>query len=279
MNKTLCFLRSDRRVGRSSAFTLVELLVVIGVIALLLAILLPGLAAARGAARTVACAANLHDLGVAVAARAAERQGYAPAAGVLYLPTPSAGGAGLGAPLAPVLNDSARRRYDYRETDPTGPFALRELLAEPAGLLSAPGTFRCPGVTDPEAGVRTLLAYRFEGTGYQSANAETPPSDYAVNSFVFGRVRRGGDEGVGGTWTVPGQLSAVREPSRTVALGDARHDLPFAWQPAPSDPASTVGPQLDLDRHAAKNNLLFVDGHVSPVTDGSSDWQDVTFND
>jgi prepilin-type N-terminal cleavage/methylation domain-containing protein/prepilin-type processing-associated H-X9-DG protein len=54
------------RVQRRRAFTLVELLVVIGVIAVLIAILLPTLARARSASRRANCLSNLHQIGLAI---------------------------------------------------------------------------------------------------------------------------------------------------------------------------------------------------------------------
>ena len=63
---------------RRSAFTLVELLVVVSIIALLIAILLPSLGRARDQAKKSACASNLHQIGVACNTYAAEFNQFLP---------------------------------------------------------------------------------------------------------------------------------------------------------------------------------------------------------
>lgn len=61
-----------------TAFTLVELLVVIGIIALLISILLPSLARARDAATSVSCMANLRQVGQALLLYADSNKGKLP---------------------------------------------------------------------------------------------------------------------------------------------------------------------------------------------------------
>jgi prepilin-type N-terminal cleavage/methylation domain-containing protein len=94
--------RASHRAVSSSGFTLVELLVVIGIIAVLIAILLPALSGAREHANRVKCLATLRTMGQAAQVHAQEHRGHMPLAGMF--PT---------AIYPDYLGDPARTKYTY----------------------------------------------------------------------------------------------------------------------------------------------------------------------
>lgn len=79
MHKHVCNCHADCRPAK--AFTLIEVLVVVAIMALLLSILLPSLRQARASAYAAACASNLHQFGIALATYENEHNGYQPRAG------------------------------------------------------------------------------------------------------------------------------------------------------------------------------------------------------
>ncbi len=90
---------------RSHGFTLVELLVVIGIIALLISILLPALNKARSSAQNIKCMSNLRSIGQGLHIYASEHDGRLPPMMISFKP------------------DYLRTKgsNDYRFIDPTAP--------------------------------------------------------------------------------------------------------------------------------------------------------------
>jgi prepilin-type processing-associated H-X9-DG protein len=121
---------------RLMAFTLVELLVVIGIIAVLIALLLPVLAGARIAARSVACQSNLRQIGQGLMMYANANDGWP----IPFKDDPIAFGGvrGLGTQVPPSQRWPAK----------IFKFHVPDIETDDAADYSSP-VVRCPSDVDP----------------------------------------------------------------------------------------------------------------------------------
>jgi prepilin-type N-terminal cleavage/methylation domain-containing protein/prepilin-type processing-associated H-X9-DG protein len=243
---------------RRCGFTLVELLVVIGIIAILMGILVPTLASARRSANTLKCAANLRSLGAATMLYVNENRGAVPACRAAY-----ASG------VFPWYDQLAP--YVIHKRAMTGQSVINDALFESSIFVGCP-VFPFRKVPSPSA-VETGTGYGFLLLPVAPLN---PPDRY--NNYI--------DPASTGSQAFKGRFHKLRELKNAVyraLIADANgyHGLRGALvSPSIADPFYYVRAPgngqfgtVDYFRHGRFNdryrpgtNILFCDGHVEICT-------------
>jgi prepilin-type N-terminal cleavage/methylation domain-containing protein len=268
-----------KRPGQS-AFTLIELLVVIAIIAILAAMLLPSLAAAKVRAGEAKSVSNLKQLGTATSLFASDNMDMFPPAGDELINSDQ------------LTWDSYLNFYISGGHLPQSELNVGDLDAD-----STPPVLRCPLDTGPDsAWVATYPNIFGRRTYAMNAAGQTWGTDYQINVLTSGGyklppVTQGvgiywqEDPNTASAWSAPSyKTSVVQQPSGTILLTEEACGDNVAenvWPCICLGPYSTdtgqgngelaqISPQ-DVDNQGAalyklqgnKFEYLFHDNHVS----------------
>lgn len=245
-------------VREACAFTLVELLVVLGIVAVVLAILLPVIGRSRKAALEIVCASNLRQLGLALTTYTTQTGSY---------------------PGCHCFNGFGNDR-----TFAVWPTRLRWALQGSLDARDRSGgggdlrIFWCPANVDTsrwQVSFGSGSQYATEqdaGFGYSAGErllqVERTSFSYGYNDWGVGPQAGGDNEqhGLGGDLVQPlgpnlygKELKAghVRRPAEMIAIADSTTDTSWDFNIDPTEAAQYPG-----NIHRGGANVLFCDGHV-----------------
>jgi prepilin-type processing-associated H-X9-DG protein/prepilin-type N-terminal cleavage/methylation domain-containing protein len=308
LRRASCFKRvraGTRVIG--AGFTLVELLVVIGIIAVLIAILMPTLGRARESANSLKCQAQERQILQALVLHANEHKGYLPLTG---LPSPG---------LDPAsLEDPNAEKYDYYGTS----LETNHLMAIQGALAPQLGQqINSESKASVEAGIQQGVVRdifvcpsdreggRIGATVWEGGDAY---SSYAFNDGVMGWATSTVQDGSGlASKPYPhsrlrGKISRFVHPAELFLFTDGNPRSDGNWQlycdgdanlslrdffvttnGPPNNPnASLTAPAglcacwdvIDTIRHRGRMNVAFADGHVENVIIAEGDLAKISMN-
>jgi prepilin-type processing-associated H-X9-DG protein len=234
----MCHPAPRRRCARPGAFTLVELLVVIGIIALLISILLPSLSRAREQANAVKCMSNLRQLYTATEFYGLAFKGYT---------MPSTAGTGSAQNFnwwgIEVLGASLGiQRYGNSGAD------QQETVDRIAKMVDCPSNIR-----DKDPSISFSCDYTYNGNlgDFRAENpADGAYASYHPWAFFKKRVQ------------VPATVLVALDAAATISANDDRFaSLSDLTTTSSSRPYARAG-----NPHRGKANAMFHDGSVRTVT-------------
>jgi len=238
------------RPGKScDGFTIIELLVVVGILVLLSGMLLPAVKRARDSAKSAACMANLRQIGVAMQAYLSDNSGYYP--------------------------------WDWGSGPPSGfggqwDYAISPYLG--GSVISRPAIFVCPARTIatgldkstysihqgicPDVNTWSPLTPAGSLTSFTKATTMYRPSETIL---VADAIQQGGANGGNAKagFSMYGWATATDYP------GEPPEEIQPGWLGVDQDAPADADAYNLRYRHNGYANCLFCDGHVQSALKGT----------